>query len=73
MPVITAEVEYVQGTLRYGYYELDLSEEKYEEFKKLSKEEQKQEIEDNGNFVIGEYDIDSVGDITDIYLPEETK
>lgn len=69
MPTITADVEYIQGTLRYGYYELSLSDKEYEEFKKLSEEEQKQKIEDNGNFQVEDYDLDSVGDITNIYLP----
>lgn len=72
MPTITADVDYVQGILRYGWYELNLSEEDYEKFKKLSKEEQMQKIEDDAKFIVGDYDVDSIGDITDIYLPEET-
>lgn len=40
MKRIVLNCEYVQGFLRNGHIELDLSDEDYEKFKSLSKEEQ---------------------------------
>lgn len=40
MKKIILNCEYVQGFLRNGHLELDLSDEDYEKFKSLSKEEQ---------------------------------
>lgn len=40
MKRIVLNCEYVQGFLRDGHLELDLSDEDYEKFKSLSKEEQ---------------------------------
>lgn len=45
------------GHLRYGHYELALTEKEYKEFKSMSKEEQKDWIKD-GNFSLDSYSID---------------
>ena len=67
MKRIIAEVDYVQGRLHDGYYELILTDEEYEEYQKLSEEEQKEWIQD-GEFVLSRYDVDDMGKITDIHI-----
>jgi len=62
---IIADVDYVTGHLRYGHWELDLSDKEYEEYKNLSEEDKISWIED-GNFIIDDYRIYDIGTITEI-------
>lgn len=55
---ITLNCDYVQGYLRDGYYNLELSEEDYEKFKSLSKEEQIDWIKDCGDFIVTSYRVE---------------
>ena len=68
MKTITAEVEYVQGYLRYGHYEVNLTDEDFEKFKDMSCDEQEEYIRNTGNFVVDSYCIDDIGSITDINM-----
>lgn len=60
MKKITCPVEYVMGHLRYGHYELVLSDEEYTKFQESSDEEKEGWIRD-GNFVVDDYRIEDVG------------
>ena len=62
---IIADVDYVTGHLRYGHWELELSDEDYNEYKNLSEEDKISWIED-GNFIIDDYRIYDIGTITEI-------
>lgn len=66
MKTITAEVEYVLGHLRYGHYELKLTDEDFEKFKDMSCDEQKSYIRDAGYFIVDDYRVNDIGPITDI-------
>lgn len=68
MKTVTAEVEYVQGYLRYGHYEAELTDEDFEKFKNMSCNEQKKYIRKAGHFVIDDYCIDDIGPITDVNM-----
>ncbi len=67
---ITANIDYVQGHLRYGHYELILDKTELKEFKQISKEDQISWIEEEGEFILDEYRIEDRGDITDITIEE---
>lgn len=64
--IVTANIEWLRGDLRYGHYEVDIPEEEEEKFKQMSREEQIEYIEDNGHIFIDDFQIDDYGDITDI-------
>ena len=63
---IIADVDYVCGHLRYGHYELYLNEEDYNEYKNLSEEDRISWIEDDGEFIVDDCEIDDIGAITEI-------
>ena len=64
--LITADLSYVVGHLRHGHYELKLSDEEYEEFKKMSKEEKKDYICDCGKIVIDDFYLNDHGEVINI-------
>lgn len=64
--IITGELDYVQGYLRYGHFELCLSDEDFKKFKSLPEREQKEWLSD-GELIIDSYSVDDRGEITDIY------
>lgn len=55
---ITADCNYICGHLRYGHWELNLTDEQFKEFESLSGEEQEQWIKDEGNLIVDDYEID---------------
>lgn len=59
----------LDGYLRRGHYELELSSEQYEEFKKLSKEEQEQWITE-GNLIIDDYRVNHCEVASDYSIEE---
>lgn len=61
MKTIIAQTEYICGHLRYGHFELDLSDEDYEKFKTLSKEEKDEWITGEGNLIIDDFELDDYG------------
>ena len=66
MNKIIAEIYYINGHLRYGHYELNLTNEELEEFKNSSKEEQQHWIKDEGDLIIDDYYLNDIGEITKI-------
>ena len=62
---IIADVDYVTGHLRYGHWELELSDKDYNEYKNLSEEDKISWIED-GKFIVDDYEVDDIGIITEI-------
>ena len=64
--LVTGDVDYVQGHLRYGHFELELTEEEYEEFKLLDEEAQKEWVKNEGELLIDDWEVDDTGDITDV-------
>jgi hypothetical protein len=63
---IIADVDYVVGHLRYGHWELKLSDEDYKKYKNLSEEDKISWIEEGGKFIIDDYRIYDIGTITEI-------
>lgn len=62
---IIANIDYIVGHLRYGHFELNLTDEEYLKFISLSKEEQENWVRD-GELIIDDYRVDDYGDITSI-------
>ena len=56
---ITCPVDYVCGYLRYGHYELDLTEEAFQKFQQSSDEEKVRWLRD-GDFIVDSYSIDDI-------------
>lgn len=63
---IIADVDYVNGHLRSGHWELELDNEDYDEYKNLSEEDKISWIEEDGDFIIDDYRIYDIGTITEI-------
>lgn len=59
MKVITCPVDYVCGHLRYGHYELELTDEEFAEFQQSSDEEKIGWLQD-GDFIVDSYRIDDI-------------
>lgn len=66
MHIICGDLDYVQGHLRYGHLEMELNDEDFEKFKSLSLKEQKEYLNDNGNLIVDDYEVDDWGSITEI-------
>lgn len=64
--LVTANLEYVAGHLRYGHFEAELSDEELEEFEKMNEEDKRKYIYDNGHIVIDDYDVNDYGEMTNI-------
>lgn len=62
---IIANIDYIVGHLRYGHFELNLTDKEYSKFISLSKEEQEDWVRD-GELIIDDYELDDYGDITSI-------
>lgn len=63
---IIADVDYLMGYLRRGHWELELNEEEYNDYKNLSEEDKIECIENDGEFILDDYEIDDFGTITKI-------
>ena len=70
MALITAQVDYVNGYLKYGHWELSLEDKELEEFKNSSREDQKSWLINNGSFVVDDYEINDYGDLDEIKIEE---
>lgn len=62
---VSANVDYVDGHLRSGHYELEMDK---DIFTNLSKEDLKSYIKENGDFIVDDHRINDIGDITDISI-----
>lgn len=63
---VTADCEYICGHLRYGHWELDLTDAEYEEFKNLSEDEQADWISDCGHLIVDDYRVDDSAEPSNI-------
>jgi hypothetical protein len=70
MALITAEVDYVNGYLRYGHWELFLEGKELEEFKNSSKEDQESWLTESGSFELDDYEVNDYGDLQEIKIEE---
>lgn len=70
MKQITANLDYIQGHLRYGHIEASLSDKEYKEFEALPKKEQKDWLMDVGSLIVDDYEIDDVGSIYDMVIKD---
>jgi hypothetical protein len=70
MKKVIANLEYMAGHLRYGHLELTLTDEQYEEFKKLPKEEQEDWLLDDGARIADDYEVDDIGVIENISVKD---
>lgn len=70
--IVTAGIEYVTGKIKYGHYEVYIPDDAIEVFKQMSREEQIEYIEDNGDILIDNFEIGDYGDITEINYNNET-
>lgn len=69
--LITADVDYITGHLRYGHYEGELTEEQYQEYLSLTSEKDRKDfITDICELVIDSYSIDDRGCPTNIEISE---
>ena len=60
---VTADLSYIVGHLRYGHYELELSDEDYKEFISLNKEDKEDYIRDCGEIIVDDFDMNDYGEI----------
>ena len=66
MHTIYGDLDYVQGYLRMGHLEMELSDEDFEKFKSLSLKEQKEWLRNKGRVNIDDFSVDDIGSITEI-------
>ena len=66
MHTICGELEYVQGFLRDGHFEMELNDGDFEKFKSLSLKEQKEWLWDEGRVNVDDFSVDDIGSITEI-------
>ena len=65
MKTVIADVDYLTGYLRYGHFELSLTDAEFEEFNKLSLEDKLQQIEEDGALVVDDFRVEDYGDLSD--------
>ena len=66
--VLTADVDYISGHLRYGHFELTLDEEELEAFKRMGKEEQMEYFRDRADLLIDDFYVSDLGEIGEIVI-----
>ena len=64
---IHADIDYIDGHLRYGHYELEVEKSVWD---KLSDDEKREYIEDVGELEVDDFEINDIGDITEIQVTE---
>ena len=70
MPVVIGNVDYVCCHLRYGHYELDLTDSELESFNSMDRSGQERYIREKGDFLVDDVAIDDIGDIVDVIIYE---
>lgn len=66
MKTIVGRVDYLDLNHCRGHYELTLDDEDYERFISQSYKEQVAELEFDGELIVDDYEIDGLGDISEI-------
>lgn len=64
---IIGHLDYVQGHLRYGHLELEIEKEKWDS---MTKDEQKEYLDECGDLIVDDWEVDGRGDIFDIDIEE---
>lgn len=64
--LIRADLDYINGYLRYGHYELELTDEDYEEYSQLSQDDKESWIKDEGDLILDDYEVNDYGDLINI-------
>lgn len=59
--VLRANLDYVDGHLRCGYRELELTKKQLKEFEGLSSEDQRRWLQDGGETIVTDYEINGYG------------
>ena len=65
---VTGYLDYISGHLRYGHMELEVDKEKWDS---MTEDEQREYLDDNGEFTLDDYSLEDRGDITDIEVVEQ--
>lgn len=59
--ILRANLDYVDGHLRYGYREMTLTKEQLEVFEKLPEEKQIEWLRDGGVTIVTDYEVNGYG------------
>ena len=62
---LRGDIDYISGHLRYGHFEAEITK---AQFDLMTKEQLKEFLEDNGELIVDDYEIDDCGEITEIKL-----
>ena len=68
--IITQQVDYIEGHLRYGHFEKIIEAKSLDEAKKLAL---KMDMECDGELIVDDYRIDDYGDLGEIEVKEMIK
>lgn len=68
--IVTADANWIQGHLRYGHWEMELTGAEYEEFKNLPEDVQIEYLKDNGSIIVDDYEIDDYEEPTNLKVNE---
>ena len=66
--LITADCDYICGYLRYGHWELNLTDAEYDDFCNMDESEQERYLMDNGDLIVDDYEVDDLGEPTNIQV-----
>jgi len=70
MTKVSADYDYIQGHLRYGHIEMDLNDEELAKFKSMSEQEQYKWLEDDGEVIVDDFEINDKGSLSKIEIEE---
>lgn len=56
--LITADCDWINGHLRFGHYELELTDSEFKEFSKMNEDEQEKYVYKNGSLIVDDYEVD---------------
>lgn len=63
--LLVGDFDYIQGHLRYGHSQVEVDE---EFVKNSTKQQLKEYLDNNGEIIVDDYEIDDCGDITDVRI-----
>lgn len=62
---VIADIDYINGHLRYGHYELEMEKSVFEN---LSQSDLMDALRNDGELIVDDYEVEDVGDIQNIRL-----
>lgn len=68
--LVHADVDWIQGHLRFGHFEGEFTEEQYQEYINLPSEEKKEYIRDVCNLIVDDWSIESYDDPSNIEITQ---